>query len=159
IMATAHEHTYSRTYLLSSMINQTVASTSNVLTLTRGNSFAFVSGLGGNSIRPQLLSGNWWASILAGTCLAGDPVCQTTASPGALFGVFNVDGQPNKAFFFFKDTSGRITDSFTVISNVELPAINSVSPASVQAAGTSFTLTIDGVNFGNETVVRWNGSN
>src|SRR6185436_20247530 len=114
---------------------------SNVLALNKGNSFAFVSGLGGQSIRAQLLSGNWWASILAGTCIAGDPVCQTTAYPGALFGVFNVDGQSNKAFFYFKDTSGRITDSFTVISNVELPSITSLSPASSQAGGGSFILT------------------
>src|SRR5207253_5922099 len=64
IIATAHEHSYSRTYLLSSMINQTVASTSNTLTLTKGNTFAFVSGLGGASIRDQLLTGNWWGSIL-----------------------------------------------------------------------------------------------
>jgi uncharacterized protein (TIGR03437 family) len=158
IIATAHEHSYSRTYLLSSMINQTIVSTSNVLALTKGNSFAFVSGLGGASIRPQLLAGNWWASILAATCIAGDPVCQTTASPGALFGVFNVDGQPNKAFFYFKDTSGRVTDSFTVISLVELPSISALAPASIAAGAPSFTLTIDGANFGNQTVVRWNGS-
>jgi len=158
IIATAHEHSYSRTYLLSSMMNQTVASTSNVLTLTKGNSFAFVSGLGGHSIRAQLLSGNWWASILAGTCIAGDPVCQPTANPGVLFGVFNVDGQPNKALFYFKDISGSVIDIFTVISDVELPAIGSVTPASIEAGGSSFTLTLDGDNFGNETVVRWNGS-
>src|SRR6185436_12496650 len=122
IIATAHEHSYSRTYLLSSVTNQTVADTSNTLALTRGDTFAFVSGLGGASTRPQLLGGPWWASISASTCLGGDPVCQPNAKPGVLFGVFNVDGQPNKAFFYFKDISGRVLDSFTVISNVELPA-------------------------------------
>jgi hypothetical protein len=157
IIATAHEHSYSRTYLLSSMINQTVASTSNTLVLSKGNTFAFVSGLGGASIREQLLTGNWWGSILAATCLAGESVCQTTTNPGALFGVFNVEGQPNKALFYFKDTSGRVTDSFTVISNVELPSISGVSPESTEANGASFTLTVDGANFGNETVARWNG--
>ncbi|HWW74528.1 MAG TPA: metallophosphoesterase, partial [Pyrinomonadaceae bacterium] len=45
IIATAHEHSYSRTHLLSSMSSQTVAGTSNTLTLTKGNGFAFVSGL------------------------------------------------------------------------------------------------------------------
>ena len=158
IIATAHEHSYSRTYLLSSMINQTVASTSNTLVLSKGNTFAFVSGLGGASIRDQLLTGNWWGSILAATCLTGDSVCQTTTNPGALFGVFNVDGQPNKALFYFKDTSGRVTDSFTVISNVETPGITTMSPSSVEASTGSFTLTVDGVNFGNQTVVRWNGA-
>ncbi|HJR08111.1 MAG TPA: metallophosphoesterase [Pyrinomonadaceae bacterium] len=121
IIATAHEHSYSRTHLLSSMSNQTVASASNTLTLTKGRSFAFVSGLGGHSVRPQLLSGDWWASISASTCLSGDPVCQPDGKPGALFGIFNVDGRPDKAFFYFKDINGRIVDSFTVISRVEIP--------------------------------------
>jgi predicted phosphodiesterase len=119
IIATGHEHSYERTHLLSSMINQTVASTSNTLTLTKGNSFAFVSGLGGESVRVQSLGGPWWASIYTLTCLVGDPVCQSNANYGALFGVFNVDGQVNKAFFYFKDINGLIVDSFTVISNVE----------------------------------------
>ena len=119
IMATAHEHSYSRTHLLSSMSAQTVASTSNMLHLTEGNSFAFVSGLGGRSIRAQSVTGSWWASAYASTCLPGDQVCQPNASSGALFGVFNVDGQPNKAVFYFKDIKGRVVDQFVVISDVE----------------------------------------
>jgi uncharacterized protein (TIGR03437 family) len=158
VLITAHEHSYSRTYLLSSMINQTVISTSNTLTLTKGNSFAFVSGLGGHSLRAQSLTGPWWANISALTCLAGDPVCQPTNNPGALFGVFNVDGQTNKALFYFKDTSGRILDSFTVISNVELPVISSLSPANTEVGGADFALNVYGENFGNNAVVRWNNS-
>lgn len=158
IIATAHEHSYSRTHLLSSMINQTIASPSNTLTLTKGTSFALVSGLGGQNVRPQLISGPWWASIAAGTCLAGDPICQPNVQPGALFGVFNVDGQPNKALFYFKDVSGRVIDSFTVISNVELPMINALVPSSAAAGGPSFALTVNGENFGNGSVVRWNNS-
>ena len=123
IIATAHEHSYSRTHLLSSMSNQTVANVSNTMTLTRGRSFAFVSGLGGHSVRPQLISGDWWASIYASTCLPNDPVCQPNGRPGALFGVFNVDGRPDKAFFYFKDIDGRVVDSFTVISGVEMPLV------------------------------------
>jgi hypothetical protein len=157
IIATAHEHSYSRTHLLSSMINQTVANTSNTMTLTKGNSFAFVSGLGGHSVRPQILSGSWWASISASTCLFGDPLCQPNANLGALFGVFNVDGQSNKAFFYFKDISGRIVDSFTVISDIERPIVNGLLPASAEAGGGSFTLMVNGENFGNASVVRWNG--
>lgn len=121
IIATAHEHSYSRTHLLSSMSSQTVASTSNTLTLTKGQSFAFVSGLAGLSIRPQLISGDWWANIYASTCLSGDPACRPGATHGALFGVFNVDGRPDKAFFYFKDIDGRVVDSFTLISGVEMP--------------------------------------
>lgn len=159
IIATAHEHSYSRTHLLNSTINQAIANTSNTMTLTKGNSFAFVSGLGGHSVRPQLLSGAWWASISAATCLSGDSVCQPNGNLGALFGVFNVDGQSNKALFYFKDISGRIIDSFTVISNVELPTIDALSPGSAEAGSGNFMLTVNGENFGNASVVRWNGGN
>lgn len=158
IIATAHEHSYSRTHLLGSMSNQTVASTSNILSLTKGKSFAFVSGLGGNSARPQSIGGGWWASVYASTCLNGDPVCQPNAAAGALFGVFNVDGQPNKALFYFKDVNGRVVDSFVVYSNVEAPQVSAVTPASVDAGGGGFTLTVDGANFVNGSVVRWNGA-
>jgi hypothetical protein len=158
IIATAHEHSYSRTHLLSSMFNQTVASTSNTLNITKGNSFAFVSGLGGQSVRPQSLTGAWWASEYASTCLAGDSVCQPNASPGALFAVFNVDGQPNKAVFYFKDINGKVVDKFTVVSNVEPPLISAVTPQTVQAGGDAFTLTLDGAGFINGAVVQWNGA-
>ena len=156
IIATAHEHSYSRTQLLSSMINQTIASNSNALTLTKGNSFAFVSGLGGHSVRPAALTGTWWGAISASSCVAGDPICQLNGNFGALFGVFNVDGQPNKAYFYFKDINGRIVDSFTVISNVELPAITGLSPASAEAGSGGLSLLVTGDNFGNESRVFWN---
>ncbi len=110
IIATGHEHSYSRTYLLSSMMNQTVANTSDTLLITKGNSFVFVSGLGGNSIRPQLLSGDWWASVYTSS---------QGANYGALFGTFNVAGVENLATFYFKDIDGVIADSFMVLSNVE----------------------------------------
>ena len=158
IIATAHEHSYSRTHLLSGMAAQTIASTSNTLSLTKGKSFAFVSGLGGHSVRPQLVGGNWWASAYASTCLAGELYCQPNAAPGALFGVFNVDGQPNKALFYFKDVNGKVVDSFVVYSNVEAPQLSAVTPASVQAGAGGFTLTVDGANFTGGSVVRWNGA-
>jgi uncharacterized protein (TIGR03437 family) len=157
IIATAHEHSYSRTHLMSNMMNQTIVNTSDPLTLSKGNSFAFVSGLGGLSVRPQLLAGSWWASIYAKTCLPADPVCLSNANFGALFGIFNVDGQPNKAVFYFKDINGRTIDSFTVISNVEVPIISTLSPAAIQAGGAAFTLNVSGQNFGGGSVVRWNG--
>ena len=110
IIATGHEHSYSRTHLLSSIVNQTVASRADTLVLTKGKTFAFVSGLGGNSIRDQELSGNWWASIYTST---------QNAKHGALFGIFNVNGAPNLATFYFKDISGKVVDRFTVKSEVE----------------------------------------
>ena len=156
IIATAHEHSYSRTHLLSGMSGQTVASTSNTLNLTKGNSFAFVSGLGGNSVRAQSIGGNWWASAYAATCLAGDPVCQPNASPGALFGVFNVDGPPNKAVFYFKDIKGRVVDRFVVVSNVETPLLSALTPSAVEAGGGGFHLNVDGASFVNGSVVQLN---
>jgi predicted MPP superfamily phosphohydrolase len=157
IIATAHEHSYSRTHLMNSMINHTVANGSNAFSLTKGNTFAFVSGLGGNGVRPQLIGGNWWASIYTSTCLPADPVCQPNGNFGALFATFNIDGQHNKAAFYFKDVAGRTIDSFSVVSNVEVPILNTLSPASSQPGGPALTMTVNGENFVNGSIVRWNG--
>jgi len=110
IIATAHEHSYSRTHLLSSIMNQTVASRSDTLVITKGNTFVFVSGLGGASIRDQERTGDWWASVYTSN---------QGANYGALFGTFNVNGVPNLATFYFKDITGKIADRFVVISDVE----------------------------------------
>ncbi len=109
IIATAHSHTYSRTYLLSSMQNQTIVNKSSVLDLTKGHSFAFVSGIGGHTIRDQKRSGDWWASIYTST---------QNANYGALFGTFNLNGQKNVAEFYFKDIDGNIPDKFMVVSSL-----------------------------------------
>jgi predicted phosphodiesterase len=114
IIATGHEHSYSRTHLLSDMDNQIVASTSGTLRLARdlpgtgpdeGRSFAFVSGLGGESIRDQELDGPWWAAIYTS---------DQGANYGALFGEFNYLGNPRRARFYFKDIDGFVADEFFV---------------------------------------------
>ncbi|MDZ7290167.1 MAG: T9SS type A sorting domain-containing protein [candidate division KSB1 bacterium] len=110
IIATAHEHSYSRTHLLSNMMKQTVASRADTLVLTKGKSFVFVSGAGGASIRVQKRSGAWWACTYTAT---------QKANYGALFGTFNVNGIPNLATFYFKDIDGKIADRFVVRSEVE----------------------------------------
>ncbi len=120
IIATAHEHSYSRTHLLSSISNQTVASQSNTLAISKGKTFVFVSGLGGQSIRDQTRSGNWWASVYTST---------QGATHGALFGTFNADGSPNLATFYFKDIKGNIVDRFVVQSEVEGSVASSISRA------------------------------
>jgi hypothetical protein len=116
IIATAHEHSYSRTHLLASMRQQLVANASDTLVLRaddpltpadEGRSFAFVSGLGGQSIRNQEVFGDWFAS--AYTSNQG-------ADYGALFGVFHVRGDPRLADFYFKDIDGNVVDAFTVRS-------------------------------------------
>jgi hypothetical protein len=118
IIATGHEHSYSRTHLLASAETQTVASTDEPLVLAlddpateedEGRSFVFVSGLGGADIRRQRLDGDWWASIYTS---------DQGAAPGALFGVFNYAGDPRLAYFYFKDIFGRVPDDFFVRSSL-----------------------------------------
>ncbi len=119
IIATAHEHSYSRTHLMADFPNQGVASTEAPLVLAaddpatpedEGRSFAFVSGLGGHSVRNQDIDGPWWASIYTS---------DQGARSGALFGVFNYQGDPNLARFYFKDVGGAVIDDFFVTSSVE----------------------------------------
>jgi predicted phosphodiesterase len=114
IVATGHEHSYSRTHLLSSCEKQTVASTSDTLALSmddpatsqdEGKTFVFVSGLGGNSIRDQEVGGKWWASIYTST---------QGATHGALFGIFNYAGREGFAKFYFKDIDGKVPDEFYI---------------------------------------------
>jgi hypothetical protein len=133
IIATGHEHSYSRTHLVSSFENQTVASTSNTLVLAsddpntpadEGRSFAFVSGLGGASIRDQHLSGDWWASIYTS---------DQGANYGALFGVFHYQGDPRLAYFYFKDIDGNVPDAFFVQSSVGVGGGGANQPPAVDA--------------------------
>jgi hypothetical protein len=112
IVATGHEHSYSRTHLMSSFQNQTVASTSSTLIIEEGKSFAFVSGLGGQSIRDQELDGPWWASIYTST---------QGANHGALFCTF-YDTQEDHASCYFKDIDGVVPDQFELISAVSRSA-------------------------------------
>lgn len=109
IIATAHEHAYSRTHLLNDFETQSVASRDNTLVIEAGKSFAFVSGLGGKSIRDQDNDGRWWASTYTS---------DQGAQFGALFCTFNVNGDRRRAHCYFRDIYGRIPDSFSVISRV-----------------------------------------
>jgi hypothetical protein len=116
VILTGHEHSYSRTKTLISMVNQTVDSTCatpGALCVGPNRSFAVVSGLGGNSIRDQQrclpstepygCKGEW-AKIYSSSQSAKD---------GVLFLTFNVDGNPKKARGYFKSVSGTTVDTFT----------------------------------------------
>jgi predicted phosphodiesterase len=128
MIATAHEHSYARTHLLSSFPKQTVASESQELVLDRGQSFAFVSGLGGKSIRGQkkagwisraagLLNGDrteaiaepWWAKIYT---------LDQNANHSVLFCDYHVDKDPRKARCFLKTIDGEVVDEFTILSKI-----------------------------------------
>lgn len=112
IIATGHEHSYSRTYLLSDIANRTVADRSDTLHITRGKTFVFVNGIAGKSMRRirRLPLGDWWAKAYT---------LDNGANYGALFGTFGVGGKPEVAEFYFKDIDGRVIDRFTVISHVK----------------------------------------
>ena len=125
IIATAHAHAYSRTHLLDHMQTLSIASTEALLAVSgddvmtpadEGATFAFVSGLGGKSTRPQEASGAWFASIYTET---------QDAEYGALFGVFNLAGIPDLAHFYFKTISGQIIDEFYVRTRV-VPAVTGI---------------------------------
>lgn len=112
VIATAHEHSYSRTHLLDNMRAKRVVSRSDVLRIRKGRTFAFVSGLGGSDVRPQYKTGPWWAKAYTAT---------QGAVPGALFAAFHVDEDPRKARFVFKAVDGTVADSFEVFSDPPEP--------------------------------------
>jgi hypothetical protein len=132
IIATGHEHSYSRTKTLTHMRNQTVdtrqhppindvPSNPNQLLVGPGQSFVVVSGLGGRTMREQ-------ARCMPFTYpYGGGPGCnyiwakaytsnQTdgVAKFGALFIVFNYHGDPTKAHGYFKTSDGQVIDEFDI---------------------------------------------
>jgi len=108
IVATAHEHSYSRTHLMDDFKTQSVVSRSNILVIEKGKSFAFVSGLGGKSVRDQERDGYWWAARYTE---------DQGANYGALFCTFTAD----RATCHFRDISGRVPDRFEIINAVTRP--------------------------------------
>ena len=119
IIATAHEHSYERTKTLVDMSTQTIDSDwplPNDVRVAPGATFAFVSGLGGKSVRDQERClpakspygcDGVWASIYTS---------DQGATAGALFCSFGIDAQAQKATCWFKDIDGNVPDRFTVIS-------------------------------------------
>ena len=128
IIATAHEHSYSRTKTLSDIENQIVDahwSAPDKLIVKEGSTFVFVSGAGGvGEIRnqdrclpisyPYGCKGEW-ASIYTS---------DQGAKHGALFCTFNPFGQPNDAYCYFKNIDGEIIDEFTVTNLIGVDDTN-----------------------------------
>ena len=122
IIATAHEHSYHRTRTLSSTQTQTVDASCEDdpgtpdpdVCVFEGSTFVFVSGIAGRSIRnqdrcspktyPYGCNGEW-AKIYTS---------DQGAKYGALFITFHVDGDPRKAYGYFKNIDGVVIDSFTI---------------------------------------------
>ena len=117
IIATGHEHSYSRTKTLLDMQNQLTTPLwpdAGEVSVGNGNTFAFVSGLAGRSIRnqdrclpitPPYGCNGEWASIYTSN---------QGANYGAMFIEFHVDGDPRKANGYFKDIDLNVFDTFTI---------------------------------------------
>lgn len=136
IIATGHEHSYSRTYTLNgnqSSNTHAVEGTPQVMNIAKGSpgkSFVFVSGNGGNSLRVYIPGSHdddkWWATIYTldryckYTCTKSDftgqdksrDLSSPSAKHGATFITFNVDGNPYKARGYHKLIDGTIVDEF-----------------------------------------------
>ena len=109
IIATGHEHAYSRTHLMVDFRNQQITSFSSTLVIKEGMSFAFVSGLGGHSLRRQKRKAEWWASTYTK---------DNDADHGALFCTFNAGGDPRMAECYFRDIRGRVADRFKILNSI-----------------------------------------
>ena len=110
IIATGHEHSYSRTHLMSDFENQEIASTDTTLVLEPGKTFAFVNGLGGQSIREQddeLAAKAWWAAVYSE---------DQDANYGALFCDFNYNEVLGAAYCYFKDIDDNLVDEFYLLN-------------------------------------------
>lgn len=122
IIATGHEHSYSRTKTLLNTQTQRVdtscqddpSTPDTDVCVYKGGTFVFVTGIAGKSIRnqdrclpaiyPYGCSGEW-AKIYTS---------DQAAQHGALFISFHVDGNPSKASAYFKNINGETIDSFTI---------------------------------------------
>ena len=132
IVATGHEHSYSRTYMLTDLPDSAGSSanpeydtsrgqdmtnggSSNPIILqegtAEGSNFVFVSGLGGYSIRNKYHNYGWMAETYTAPEDQG-------VNFGALFIIFRVNGQPDKARGYFKDIDGDVIDEFEIVSQI-----------------------------------------
>jgi len=132
IISNGHEHSYSRTKTLTHMQNLTVDTEQhplidgvpgnpNQLRVGPGRSFVVVSGIGGKSMRPQERCRPYsypygggpgcnsiWAKAYTSDQTGG------VEKAGALFIVFNYQGDPSKAHGYFKTSDGEIVDEFDI---------------------------------------------
>jgi hypothetical protein len=131
IIATAHEHSYERTRTLTSFGSQTVDPDfpdPNRLIVAPGKTFAFVSGLGGESIRVQK---RCWPTSPPYGCKGEWAKIYTSnqnAQYGALFITFHVNGDPNKAHGYFKTIGGQIVDEFDVTKQFASSPLAPIAP-------------------------------
>ena len=111
IIANGHEHSYQRTKTLVDIENRIVDpawSEPNKLRVKEGATFHFVSGLGGHSTHLHSHDIEWTTSYTS----------DQDATYGALFCTFNVEGQPDKAYCYFKNIFRVVIDEFTIVNSL-----------------------------------------
>lgn len=133
IIATAHEHSYSRTLTLTDIGNTAAGHGAtgepDLMEVGPGRTFVFVSGLGGRPARDYHCDlhddDTWWSTIytsnyylrngeqVAKSCVEDDEVVEGYTS-GVLFITFNAGGDPDKADAYFKNVNGEVIDEFTI---------------------------------------------
>ena len=114
IVATAHFHSYSRTYTMTNFATQVVANrTEGAVTLAPGQSFAVVSAVGGKDVNDwdkDLAENPWWAAVGAN---------DNDLDDGALFCTFKINGDPTRAQCYFESRrDGGVFDNFTIVNQV-----------------------------------------
>ncbi len=118
---TAHEHSYSRSFLMKNLQRQELAEKKTVslasssaissplniddLRIMPGQTFVTVSGLGGHSIRAQYLNNSWWSTVYTSN---------QGAKPGALFCAFNYQGDNGQTLCYFKNIDEEVVDAFMI---------------------------------------------
>jgi hypothetical protein len=122
-VVTGHEHSYARTYALSSVGNRSLrhgaGGSASDLILGPGRTFVVVSGLGGASARvwtKEHLEDSWWASIYAGTfqVINGTTIgTNPNIDFGVLFITYGADGDPANASAYFKTINDKVADHFS----------------------------------------------
>jgi hypothetical protein len=125
IIGMGHEHTYGRTLTLTDVGNAAAGhgatGAPDTMDVALGSTFAFYNGLGGASMRAYSVahdSDTWWATQYCTDKYVKNGEAMTGGSKhGALFIVFNVDGDPSKARGYFKNVAGEIIDEFTIWRN------------------------------------------
>ena len=133
IIATAHEHSYSRTLTLTDLGNREnghgATGEPDEVLVGPGRTFVFVSGLGGRPGRDyhcDLHHGDtWWSTIYTNNYFLknGEPVVKSCVEDdeavenfthGVLFITFNAGGNPDRAEAYFKNVDGEIIDEFSI---------------------------------------------
>ncbi len=130
IVVTGHEHSYARTLTLTNLGDEGdghgAMGEHGVMMVGEGSTFVTVSGIGGQALRDYHADEHdddtWWSTIYAVDYYLkhGDPQPVNNPAQGALFIDFHVDGDPYKAFGYFKNINGEVIDEFEIVRDPEM---------------------------------------